>query len=423
MRPFWGLSLAITVTIVFQSTVSHAIDPDIQDTDLKALKNSDGSFRTCGQSCLYSTANENLSLQAVYGYQKAMKVQMKFDELKLESDKIDLIQSNLGSICSTNSDGKPESADDCLNRFKRIQVGNLYEIRGSLSSNMRAIDQLRSEVDPIQGKQTIVFGNGDSEKKALVPHVPTLKDLDERFPDERSNGIRRLPTTDRGLVDSLNRLTSVEFESWANQVTQNPIRKEDFVLFKTVPRDPSDPNSELLWKLDSSCGSPVCFDEKAFQDALALQAKNQPKLVEDFEADRRIYQKTRETLQRMPSGESRSKPSEAPVLNQEAYDLARRAIIEPAQDAIDGKKSGSSKILGLKAKQNENPEKSSPTAPGILDLGASRNLTLQRTSSNASDGVEIQVIDRRTGPDQKNIHVTFEDPGDLDSMIQTIGGH
>jgi hypothetical protein len=220
--------------------------------------------RSCGMSQYYKSANENLTLQFLYAWNKIRYLEalrgedpkvselmnlvlrqdgMVPDEWKkklaegaqgslireVSADRDQVVYDTLGSFCFPANPGKgrvvKESAQDCFNRYKKIQSARLIQMQKGIGENLESYAKLQG-VQPGVGKNATRDLGGvvrfpeksQSEKRANVSHIP---------------GFDELQKIHREKVKALNQTLTQDYVNAVNTLPSHP-SKEDFILFKEV---------------------------------------------------------------------------------------------------------------------------------------------------------------------------------------------
>lgn len=131
---------------------------------------------TCGMSCRYSRAAENLTLQAVYLLKKVELVKAAVKDSSKEKE----ARAALGGFCRDSA----EAIGECFKRYKDFQRIGLLEIRNSLGK----IDEYKKNLingvraDGTVNATALVYETG-VENSAYIPDVPTLPELEKAYID------------------------------------------------------------------------------------------------------------------------------------------------------------------------------------------------------------------------------------------------
>ncbi len=452
------LILLSIFTFTSHSTLAREFDPSLSSLE-------DPANRNCGQYCLYSKANSNVSLQALYTYEQVRAfdeevktIREKTDTNERNRDGKTFVARNLGEFCSSAERQASAGWDDCYKRYKRFQTEALYEARNSIGVQNVSIESLRSKPQIVYtsgiDRQVVapnpVLGLDESGLKPILPYVPTLKDLNARFLRSRA-----APRGDLG------KLTSEEYRRFADSIKYAP-KEEDFIKFKAIPRDPSFPQSEKIWVRDQSCSmqqcrerrkdgtvtncgmrdiqSPTqfCIDTQAYSAALEIFTENGA-VTKEFQADQKTFVDRKEEFKRTPVI-VRGAPSAAPDalgLSEQAFNRARAIMVKTGQEALvdNGNKPKNAPVVTDPRKtrnpaaagtndpsllnpqllvEEELPSSEVSSAPGILARGSVGGVSNIVTSDQ-----QVQEVRNPNGR-KDDVYVNFEKPSDLDVLIQNV---
>jgi hypothetical protein len=300
----FGLSLAFSLgaRAETQPQYSHDINTKNKGTP-DPLR--DDRYEKCGQDCLYKKGNENISFEAAY-------IMEKLDRLEAlsKAGEHSQVNANLVGFClSSETDGS-----GCFDRYKRAQVLKLHRMRAAIIQNQEKAANLNSRLNRKRMTQdgaappvfTQVFEKGGAKqvegKLAQVPFVPKVKDLREIY----------------GNNENLHRLVGDDYQKWVSEITPKP-SPDEFVKFKTIPKDPNDPSSTNVTIVETNPdGSPV-IDKKAYARALAIWNDREKDFEKKYMETFRISKPTKDAHQLQLAPES-----------EEAYQEARNMMISAA---------------------------------------------------------------------------------------------
>lgn len=246
----------------------------------------DPAYETCGFSCIYEKANENIGLQIKYAVEKMVALQEATPEQKAKA---------LGSFCFQN-----EYSDDCLKRYLRLQIYALRKMHAAMVKNYAsrtAVSNRKNSQDfyrsPLQG----IIQENEPNKKRQVPYLVTYEDLKKEFQEMRILG-------------------SNDYQRWTEHLPSEP-SPEDFAIFEEKLKDPSDPKSDHFLVVAHDVNGNLKYDKKGYEAAL-----------------KRYREKIEGELSRMrkekpvPTSPSQDLNEVAGEVNQKAYQEAQKFKIE-----------------------------------------------------------------------------------------------
>ena len=241
-RHFFGIALGSLFLISTLAPVDFAR----ADGDVRFPWSDSTQYQECGVGCTYQKINENYSLQARF-----ISYRLEGLEKALAAKKDGDVLADLGSFCApSETNGKMKGAQACFDRFKANQVRVLEEIRAGIVSASTQLEALKTEREgtSVNGRLT---EDPAPALKAQQVYVPTAQDLQVQYDsDER-----------------LNQVVSQRYVEWLQAMPWQP-KPDEFWKIKQVPRNPGDPNSEMLSVVETNWkGNPV-HDEKAFKVAM-----------------------------------------------------------------------------------------------------------------------------------------------------------
>ncbi len=299
------LSGIVILVIPFQA-VSAAEPPQtgLRGDARPGLPWTDSAFRSCGVSCTYEKANENLSLEALY-------ILKKLETLKSAGDLT--IENNLAEFClptEPNQKAAQSRARACYERYLRVQVGILKRIRTAIVANSDMAGALRTQkLRPEDAAIPVVSvepSDAATPKLSQVPYLPTTEDLQAEYRRGRA-------------------ITSPEYERWARSIPREPAR-DDFVKFREIPRDAENPEGEKIVIVDTNPDGAPRYDEAAFQAALTR-----------YREDKRIYDQDLEgMLGYRPSGTRPPEMNDSVVAaeSKAAFNQARGVMVMTTNRAL-----------------------------------------------------------------------------------------
>jgi len=248
----------------------------------------------------YVKANETLSLDVLYTLEKTDALEKLSTAKKKE---------NLKRFCLTQESGRK-----CFERFKAFQVHRLRTQSGSIGRNLEAIGRLRGKGGAMVSSPLLDSKGRVVPPRPPLPEAPTFVELQQRRERE---------------LQTLTQLASDDYVEWQGDVPMPP-EKGDFVLYEKVLQDPKGPDSSV-WRAVTTCGQPVCIDEKAYEKELQAHQNQLKAHSEDS-----LYA----SLQKKPFQVQRGGKLDLDVEGQEsvqAYHEARRVMVDAANELISGK--------------------------------------------------------------------------------------
>lgn len=246
----------------------------------------DPAYETCGFSCLYEKANENIGLQIKYAVEKILALNEATPEQRMKA---------LGSFCLQG-----EESDACLKRYLKIQVYNLRKMHAAMVKNYAsrtAVSNRKNSTEFYRSPLREVVSENDPKKKRQTPYVVTYEDLKKEFQEMRNLG-------------------SNDYQRWAEHLPSEP-SPEDFAIFEEKLKDPSDPKSDHFLVVAHDADGKVKYDKKAYEAAL-----------------KRYHEKIEGELSRMgkeksvPTKSSQDLDEVAGEVNQKAFKEAQKFKIE-----------------------------------------------------------------------------------------------
>ena len=258
-----------------------------------SLQWKNSKYRNCGQSCDYKKANEVISVDSLYTIEKVDRIEKASDAEVFE---------NLREFCL-----KGESAGDCRSRYKEIAYQHLQKSASAIKYNKKSADALYAG----KGERTVYDERGN-EGRPQVTMVATPMELNAQYQSQQ-NKLKRLIRNDYSEV-----------------VNVHEPALDEFVLFKSIPRNPGSPGGETMTVLDTSCGKAMCYDMAAFKKAkVEYEGKKNVMLQEIGVAT---------TPADQYSAPRRLDDQGVGALSVEAYKEARGLAIDAATKAATGKK-------------------------------------------------------------------------------------
>lgn len=360
-------------------------------------------YQECGMDCVYGQGNKYVTLEAAYIIQK---IRM----LKDSDDPDEAVRKNLVGFCMTG-----EGAQECIDRYVEIQVRALYEARSAIVKNNDSQGQLQKRgADGQKVPQLVTVSDAEFKRqKALKPipqDVPTLDALVKQNESNEAN---------------LQALVSDRYREWQSGVKAEPNR-DDFVLFKEIPRDPGVSNGELLKIVETNPDGTVKIDEKAYKRAVASWTYQGGKLSKPVMKEMAKHKPAAETLS--------TKPGAIGDLSKEAYHYARAQIVATLNDKM--KEAGVStegklttELLTGRPAAARTPSatasgssKAVATQPGIKQqinfAPSSYKPTGKEEVAKVPDGVEVPLFHVSFEPN--DLLRTTEDLRDEDAIKQAI---
>jgi hypothetical protein len=217
----------------------------------------------CGQDCLYSKANENLSLQVSYVRTTMVKLNAVQGSNNVE------IANILGNFCTPDeiqsTSGTPAAGsstlDDCKNRFLRRGLFVLSKQASAIEKNDIAGSLLSSRAPGAQGltNNTGATGferyrePGADPLKPQVPYVPTYEDLQKEYVQKHQDA---------------RYYASEEYNNYIKSAAAVPSPSpDDFIQVKAIQKTPGVPNSGFYYQPVLVNGKPQ-YDAAAYAKAL-----------------------------------------------------------------------------------------------------------------------------------------------------------
>lgn len=280
-------------------------------------------YNDCGQACLYAKAKETVSLQLLYIAGKIEKLQKMIDPKSGATDQD--FYHELTGVCYTNVN---EAGKECVKRYLAIYIPILYKIQAQLAKLNDAEASLNNDV-PVSGTQVgqpasplAKFALGGAKaKKAQIPYVPTLKDLEEEQ--------KRLQKT-----------SSYSYELALEKLPRKP-SPDDFVKLMSFD-DPSQPGHKILKIVMKPDGKGPEIDQEKYNKALvdyetALKRANVN--LEETLGNKDFRRNVADNYFKRYDGKSGPTELEG-RRSRDAYNEQRLEIVKTGNNAIYGKLGG-----------------------------------------------------------------------------------
>lgn len=226
----------------------------------------DPNYTECGMECLYLKANNNITLQALFVKEKSDRI-IETDQNSTDPGREQKLKKLLGNFCADS-----ETIEDCKDRYLRLNKFWLVKARASIGKNQESsvnlkcvkFDQsgrcIERSAAPAISRLSDMNDPKDSRDSKLIqiPHFSKFKDLKKQGDQMLQNRIANVKDTK-------------ETKNWAEGFMP---RIEDFIKFKTIPRDPT-PGMEGLGGMEvpEMVGDKYVYDQKAYD--IALKAWNE----------------------------------------------------------------------------------------------------------------------------------------------------
>jgi hypothetical protein len=226
-----------------------------------SMAETDPNYVRCGPACLYNKSNENISLRIEH-----LKKKLEFlnDPNVTSSQK----RSVLGGFCAEVA-GMKEDIDDCLDRYKKVQALWFIKARGALGINNGNIHKLSCAQSDQNGNclisqapvvpKTQQSVEQEAKKMAQVPYF--IKSLDMAKQAMQSNAflsnVRDTEEWEDSITGSIAEIGGRSFEP----------SKDDFVKFKLIDRDPSNPGAGQIEVPSYRPDGSLDYDEMAYNRA------------------------------------------------------------------------------------------------------------------------------------------------------------
>ncbi|MEK6578617.1 MAG: hypothetical protein AABZ55_05265, partial [Bdellovibrionota bacterium] len=204
----------------------------------------DTKYRLCEQGCLYDKANENISFQALYSARKLELIENAIS--KNPDDLNQVIQEELHNFCMEG-----EESGKCFLRYKQSQYVALNQMKYSIVTNSDSVSRLGQNFK----KTTWTASNRNKNKEAQVTYVPTFEDMAAYY---------------AGMDKAAQTIGTDQYVQQLRETYGGP-KKEQFLLYKTVPKDENDPTGqpvllkvrrceEVQIKVGCDCDKDGCYD-------------------------------------------------------------------------------------------------------------------------------------------------------------------
>lgn len=297
----WRLSLSSVVALLLHGlqawAESTAVSPGNKGN--QKFRWNSASYEECSQTCLYKKANENLILQFVYIVKKVQAVED-------ESDK----RIALGDFCLED-----ETGDGCHERYRLSQKKALHEIRKAIIQNWESEALLR-QLNP-EVLTDLPKSGSDQKLKKQLPEVVTLEDLKKN--------------------SSVDLVQDREYEEWKKTLKQFRPSKDEFVKFKKILRDPTDPSKGEIAIPDRGQNGELVSNEEELKEA---EKRYQAQRADAESAWSRMEPKTVKPIGMTAS--RRFRKWNADAVSEQAFEDSRQLLVDLINDKIkgDGKKKG-----------------------------------------------------------------------------------
>ncbi len=219
----------------------------------------DSKFEDCGQSCLYGKATEMTSVQALYLTNILMAAKAASD-----LDGLNRIAKN---FCLPG-----EVYQDCKKRFLFAGIISLRKMGYSINKNGEAAALLSNRKDipgkgPVGDPMAATFERlkaaGEPDKKGQLPYIATIDDLQKEYDRARST-------------------VTEDYHKWLDSIPREP-SKDEFVKFKEIPRDPSNPAAGTFTVPEKDALGKPKIDEAKYQAAKTKYATDYAVFQKEFE--------------------------------------------------------------------------------------------------------------------------------------------
>lgn len=363
--------------------------------------------RDCGYGCVHEAANENLTLQILYG---AEKVRLIESSAGFES----AVKANLGGFC-----GPREKENECFDRYKLAQMNLIQRQNQAILSNNTTVESLR---DGKNDRVKSVQGKDQSGLMARTPMIPTYQDIQDAY--------------QRNMQD-FKVVTGLELQVWQQDLIRAP-SKDDFRKWRQVDRDPGRPEAGKIAVKDMSCGPREkpewCHDEERYQAAMA-QYQNKIRevvaLMETVTRDRNenpqsyLHQPIARSALTAPSGQTSGVGDES----HDALLNARGLMIEAVNRSV-----AEERIKQEQAQRQKARQETGVVAPGVREqvFGGSDSVRAgvknlkngpraparsdgRRTTDRGFSGDEVIESGQRSGEASKDIYLGV-DPEVVESL-------
>jgi hypothetical protein len=226
---------------------------------------SDGqTYEECGQTCLLQKANENLSLQALYILNRINTLQgMATSGDSVQQDT--LVNKELANLCPDVS-VSDAGANTCFQRYVRVQVVALRQMKTAIANNQNSLIGYRSDVQAVGGDGTI-------QRKAVSPNTVA------QYENGPKKKVQTTYVTDLASKDDVNRayesetkemkyLASEPYQKWVEEDRPHQPNKEDFYNWKSVPLDPQNTSLGKVSVLQNDKNGNPAYDVNAYNAAM-----------------------------------------------------------------------------------------------------------------------------------------------------------
>ena len=222
----------------------------------------DRVYRKCDLTCAYKKANEAIAMYGFYQRQTLVEIMRmpsnSDEERQAQRDAIVQLFPELGLLQSSAG-------------LSDKQLVGLFQqaTNGLIDSSADAVEKNNVEMGKLQRQ--------DVKRPGLSPSLPTAGTPAAKDPSintelqkaqiptfARSKKLRAVSETqDRSDIEQQGSVSREKLDAWVNLATKAP-QKNDIKLFKAVPRDPGDPESDLI-QVPVNCGNEQCLDEAQFK--------------------------------------------------------------------------------------------------------------------------------------------------------------
>lgn len=239
---------------------------------------------TCGMSCRYSRASENLTIQAVYLLKKIHLIEAATKDSAQEP----AARTALGGFCKNSA----EPLSDCFRRYKDFQAIALLEIResiGKIDGYKRALINGIKPDGTVEGV-ALVYDVG-VERGAYIPEVPTLAELEQAYLSGK-------------LRPAKGKFSSKDIQKWSQELVVND-PKARYIQYKEKPIDgnpyQNEKTSYRLYIGETSGNGKSKTDEKALKlydrsKQRVMEFAADPSLTDEVKAVSPNETKTRDTI-------------------------------------------------------------------------------------------------------------------------------
>lgn len=389
MRVLGSAWVVVTLT-TFYSTPGHASQTGSTPAKAPFPWADSDTRRDCGQDCIYKKVNENLSTESIYTLRKLVDLKSA-----VASGDESALRGIVGDFCR-GTGGSWADLEACADRYRVMQLIRLSKIRAAMAEHREMVTRLSSRRPNLHGgwdgRQQVILGDSEPQgtpgaaglpgspasqgKKPILPHVPDLKELESDY-------------------QRLRALSSTDYEAWLRTFPTEP-SKEDFIKYKEIPRDPSNPEGEKLTIVVTGQDGKPEYDEDSYAKAVSLYKA----FAVDLKADMQRMVVDRDGR---PDHLNRERPEWKDAVTSEsldAYQVSREIMIKTANEAISGKKDAESSAGGGALSPKGGPASGKQDSSGsvptdkVIDAPVgpkSRNIFIQITSKDLQEAME-QVL-------------------------------